>query len=204
MYCQKCGKEISDDAAVCGYCGAATESQGSDNFDGEVNAWDEKKIKIKILIICLIIFVISVVITNRLSYLHSNEYRIIGKWDIDYVTYKWMETSYLGYDSGKYDFSNEWVSDTFPSTLNDDVITMEFKRNGSYIYEYGNESGVLMRKEGTYTINNDILIINGGSIMSEADSSSNSYTISVLKNDLLILNWKSGDISFEAPFDKLN
>lgn len=44
MFCQKCGKEIPDDAAICPYCGAPTQESPADNKKKSPDKKKKKKV----------------------------------------------------------------------------------------------------------------------------------------------------------------
>lgn len=66
MYCQKCGKEISEDIAFCPSCG----TKFADNRDSQINASEKKSVangkkmkkKTKIIIAVLCVFILLIIL----------------------------------------------------------------------------------------------------------------------------------------------
>lgn len=56
MFCQKCGKEISDDATYCIHCGCAVETGSVRKNRGNVNS-TEKTEEVSVLLILLSLFI---------------------------------------------------------------------------------------------------------------------------------------------------
>lgn len=139
MYCGNCGREISDDANVCGYCGTPTGSQDVDNFDGEVSAGAGKK---WLIIFFLVFFVLAAVAIAWFVYsrsqTRSQTKMIVGEWRIDSATAAGEETVY------------------------DSDMRVEFKSDGSY--RYIGSDGLDMNQVGAYSVNKDILTISSSSI----------------------------------------
>lgn len=49
MYCRKCGREIPDDSAMCGYCGTPTNPDNPYTYGGTPQNMDEVQTGLELL-----------------------------------------------------------------------------------------------------------------------------------------------------------
>ena len=49
MYCRKCGREIPDDSAMCGYCGTPTNPDNPYTYGGTPQNWTKVQTGLELL-----------------------------------------------------------------------------------------------------------------------------------------------------------
>ncbi len=84
MFCEKCGKQINDDAAFCPYCGQSTSSDKQTRTEADNSSASKKTPpKKSFLIISAVIILVMVFVLNRSS---SVEKELIGYWVTSYTS----------------------------------------------------------------------------------------------------------------------